>query len=249
VSVGRSGTIRIVIADDHALFRDGIRLIFETQSDLAVVGESGDSEGAVQTVTSARPDVLLLDVSMPGSGIVPTVDAIRRTVPGTRVVILTMYDDPRLVQTLLRLGVRGFLLKTASWQELVAVIRGVCADDDRVSLVISHESLTRGTEVTPASPLSVREHDVLELTAQGLSNMQIASRLALTEATVKRHLHNIFVKLKATSRLEAVNKAVAGSLIEPPLVIPRAGGSPVPTRAADARQVPWEPGARKRRPE
>jgi DNA-binding NarL/FixJ family response regulator len=203
------------LVDDHTLFREGVRQILETEDDLVVVGEAGDSEGAVQAAVRTRPDVLLLDVEIPGADVSVTVTTLRRVVPETRILILTMYDGPRLVRGLVRLGVRGYLLKSATRQELMSAIRGVCSDNSRVSLLVSPETLTL-SQVSGENPLSRRERDVLELAAQAMSNTQIASRLSLTEATVKRHMHNVFVKLRATSRIDAVNKATAASMISPP---------------------------------
>ncbi|MGA7808470.1 helix-turn-helix transcriptional regulator, partial [Bradyrhizobium sp.] len=117
-----------------------------------------------------------------------------------------MYEGPQLVQDLLAIGVRGYLLKSIHWQELVVAIRAVSADADRVVLGVSRESLRQVEQKSGIEMLSDREREVLHLVAQALSNSQIASRLSLTEATVKRHLRNIFVKLGAVSRLDAVNK-------------------------------------------
>ena len=211
--------IRVLLVDDHALFRDGIRGILKVQDDLVVVGEAGDSERALFLVAETHPDVVLLDVEIPGEKITSTVRRVRLLAPDTRVIILSMHDGPRLLRELLALGIRGYLLKSISWQELVSAIRSSWADPSRVILSVSPESLAGACEA--ASPLlSPREREVLELTAEAMSNSQIATRLSLTEATVKRHLHNIFAKLGAVSRIDAVNKARAASLIssERPLV-------------------------------
>jgi DNA-binding NarL/FixJ family response regulator len=204
--------ITILIVDDHALLREGLREILETQDDMVVVGEAGDSASAVSLVAEARPNVVLLDVEIPGEDVTATVHRIRTLSPDSKVIILSMYDGPQLLRSLLAAGVRGYLLKSVHRQELVAAIRSAHSDNGRVVLAVSQESLAQAQE--PASDvLSAREREVLELTAQALSNTQIASRLSLTEATVKRHLRNIFVKLGAVSRIDAVNKATAASLI------------------------------------
>jgi DNA-binding NarL/FixJ family response regulator len=211
--------IRVLLVDDHALFRDGIRGILKVQDDFVVVGEAGDSERALFLVAETHPDVVLLDVEIPGEKVTSTVRRVRLLAPDTRVIILSMHDGPRLLRELLALGIRGYLLKSISWQELVSAIRSSWADPSRVILSVSPESLAGACEA--ASPLlSPREREVLELTAEAMSNSQIATRLSLTEATVKRHLHNIFAKLGAVSRIDAVNKARAASLIssERPLV-------------------------------
>jgi DNA-binding NarL/FixJ family response regulator len=209
-----SEPITVVLVDDHALMREGLREILETQSDVLVVGEAGDSATAVAVVTEHQPRVVLLDVEIPGADVTDTVTQMRTNAPDSEIIILSMYDGPHLLQRLLALGIRGYLLKSVSRAELVSAVRNACTDDGRVILSVSRRSLAqvRGTTAT----LSPRELDVLRLAAQAMSNAQIASQLYLTEATVKRHLSNIFAKLGAVSRIDAVNKAVAASLIPPP---------------------------------
>jgi len=199
--------IAILLVDDHALFRDGLREILQTQRDMMVVGEAGDSAAAVALAGEKQPDIVLLDVEIPGSDVTTTVGQIRLRSPGSRVIILSMHEGPQLVQALLGAGIRGYLLKSIRWQELVVAIRAVHSDSDRVVLGVSRESLARVQQGSSPGTLSAREVEVLDLVAQALSNGQIASRLNLTEATVKRHLRNVFVKLGAVSRLDAVNKA------------------------------------------
>jgi DNA-binding NarL/FixJ family response regulator len=202
----------IVIIDDHAILRQGLREILRAQSDLAVVGEAGDSASAVAVVAEQRPDIVLLDVEIPGEEVTTTVARIHAISPGSRIIVLTMHEGPRLLASLLAVGIRGYLLKSAKWQNLVRAIRTVHTEEQRVVLEVSRESLLPVQEPS-AAVLSEREREVLELTAQALSNNQIAHRLGLSEATIKRHLHNIFAKLGAVSRIDAVNKAVAASLI------------------------------------
>lgn len=204
--------ITIVIVDDHALFREGLREILEGQQDLAVVGEAGTSNSALDIVGRMRPDIVLLDVEIPGEAAPQTVSSVRAMSPGTQVIILSMYDGPQMLRQLLAAGVRGYLLKTVHWQELVSAIRSVDNEPDRVVLAVSHESLAQ-IESAPSDFLTGKEREVLELVAQAYSNRQIATRLNTTEATVKRHLRNIFVKLGAVSRIDAVNRAIDASLI------------------------------------
>lgn len=201
-----SGTT-ILIVDDHALVREGLREILETQQDLHVVGEAADSDTTITLVAEQQPDIVLLDVEIPGSDVTATVAQIQDRSPGSRIIILSMYEGPQLVQTLIDAGIRGYLLKSIHWQELVVAIRAVRADNDRVVLGVSKESLRVVQQGPAPGNLSTRELEVLNLAAQALSNSQIAARLHLTEATVKRHLRNVFVKLGAVSRLDAVNKA------------------------------------------
>lgn len=207
-----SADISILIVDDHALLREGLREILEAQGDMTVVGEAGDSETAVRLVAEKRPEIVLLDVEIPGEDVTTTVSRMGALSPRSRVIILSMYDGPHLLRSVVAAGVRGYLLKTVHRQELVAAIRSAYRDDGRIVLAVSQESIAQA-QGPSADVLSNREREVLELTAQALSNTQIASRLGLAEATVKRHLRNIFVKLGAVSRIDAVNKAAAASLI------------------------------------
>lgn len=195
---------RILLVDDHALVREGLRGILETQEQMQVIGEAGDADAAVAMAATERPDIVLLDIEIPGGEAVSTIARIRQCSPETQIIILSMYEGPQLVHDLLATGIRGYLLKSVHWQELVVAIRAVRTDRDRVVLGVSRESLAGAHG---PGGLSAREREILDLVGQALSNGQIASRLSLTEATVKRHIRNIFVKLGAVSRIDAVNKA------------------------------------------
>ena len=201
------GHTTVLLVDDHALVCEGVRAILELQEDLHVVGQAGDSASSIALTADKRPDVILLDVEIPGGDAPTTVRKILNCSPRSRVIILSMYEGPELVDALLTAGVRGYLLKNVRWQELVTAIRAVVADDDRVVLGVSRESLRPTQPGIGGDTLSAREREVLALVGEALSNRQIASRLALTEATVKRHLRNIFIKLGAVSRMDAVKKA------------------------------------------
>jgi DNA-binding NarL/FixJ family response regulator len=197
----------ILIVDDHTLVREGVRGILETQKDLHVVGEASDSATTIAIAKDQQPDVVLLDVEIPGGEAASTVRQILECSPRSRVIILSMYEGPQLVDDLLTAGVRGYLLKSIHWEELVMAIRTVIADGDRIVLGVSRESLRPLRQGAGEEALSTREREVLALVGDALSNRQIAARLSLTEATIKRHLRNIFIKLGAVSRLDAVNKA------------------------------------------
>jgi DNA-binding NarL/FixJ family response regulator len=212
-----AGTVTILLADDHTILRETLRESLEIEDGFVVVGDVGDGPAAVRACVELEPDVVLLDIDMPGPPATATVRRLRAVAPRTRVIILSMYESPPFVQEMLQLGVRGYLSKGVSRQHLVSVIRSAVRDETGVQISLSRAgSAAPPGAARPESPLSDREIELLELVAQALSNRQIASRLAITEATVKRHLHNIFTKLGAVSRIDAVNKAVAGSLITPP---------------------------------
>jgi DNA-binding NarL/FixJ family response regulator len=189
------------------LVREGLRAILETQQDLHVIGEAADGAMTLTLAAELQPDIVLLDVDIPGGEVTATVAQIRDRSPRSRVIILSMYEGPQLVQALIEVGIRGYLLKSVHWQELVVAIRAVRDDNDRIILGVSRESLRDAPQEPAPGNLSARELEVLNLAAQALSNSQIAARLHLTEATVKRHLRNVFAKLGAVSRIDAVNKA------------------------------------------
>jgi DNA-binding NarL/FixJ family response regulator len=204
--------ITILLVDDHAIVRDGLRQMLEAQNDMVVVGEAGDSAEAARLAGERQPDIVLLDIEIPGQDVTVTVKRIHALTPPPKVIILSMYDGPHLVRQLLDLGIRGYLLKSVHRPELLAAIRTVHTEPDRAVLAISRKSIAQaqaGTETL----LSYRERQVLELAAQALSNTQIATRLNITEPTVKRHLRNIFAKLGAVSRIDAVNKAAEASML------------------------------------
>jgi DNA-binding NarL/FixJ family response regulator len=206
--------VRILLVDDHTLFRDGLKEILATVEDFDVVGEAGDAGEAVSGAARIIPDVVLLDVQLPGGDVTSTVRRIRQVSPHTRVIILSMYDSAELLHGLLALGISGYLVKNATRHELVSAIRSSLDRDGRVVLSVSRHAIAPHNR--PATPLSPRELEVLALAGQAMSNAQIARQLFLTEATVKRHLRNIFGKLEAVSRIDAVNKAIEAGLLPAP---------------------------------
>ncbi|MCC5476907.1 response regulator [Streptomyces barringtoniae] len=223
--------IRIVLADDHQLLRGALADILHLDESFEVVAEVGDGAAAVEKARALQPDVVLLDVEMPHNDPPRTVERIIAASPRTRVIVLTMHDDdPVLIRTLVAHRISGFLHKGVSRNELVGAIREAVTSPDRVTISASREAIlgvSRATDLPAAAeddgtatspkegPLSVRELQVLTYVGTALSNRQIATRLDITETTVKRHLRNIFRKLGATSRLDAYNKAVAASLLTP----------------------------------
>uniref|UniRef100_A0AAU3GZ35 Response regulator transcription factor n=1 Tax=Streptomyces sp. NBC_01401 TaxID=2903854 RepID=A0AAU3GZ35_9ACTN len=209
-----NGVARVVLVDDHALVREGVREILESQDDIMVVGEAANSSDAISHVAGLRPDVVLLDIELPGGEPTDTVSRMRALSPSSKIIILSMYDGPQLLRRLINAGVRGYLLKSVDGQELLAAVRSVHRGADRMVLAVSRDSLAQ-MQCASESVLSTRESEILGLVAQAMSNSQIASRLVISEATVKRHLRNVFAKLGAVSRIDAVNKATDASLITP----------------------------------
>jgi DNA-binding NarL/FixJ family response regulator len=205
-----------VIADDHTLFRQGVAKLLTTDSACAVVGEAATGDETMALVEQQRPDVLLLDVQMPGPGAAAVITRLRRTVPDTRIVVLSMYESPVIVHELLDLGASAYLLKSIAREELIAAVHSVARDRETVLLTVSRYTIEGLDRPWPGdSPLSARELEVLGLAAQALSNSQIASRLLIREATVKRHLTNVYAKLGAVSRVDAIRKAGAARVIAP----------------------------------
>jgi DNA-binding NarL/FixJ family response regulator len=206
--------IRILVSDDHTLFREGIIEILAHEPDLTVVAEASSGPAAIAEARRTSPDVVVLDVEMPGPSAEEIVKLLLRAVPRLRIVVLTMHDDPGLIERLMTSGAHAYVVKGAGRAELLGAIRSVMNSEEHVVIWASRESVTRLREPA-ASPLSPRELEVLTAVSGGLSNAQIAARLFITEGTVKRHLTNIYMKLEVTARMNAINKAIAMGLIAP----------------------------------
>ena len=208
------GRIRVVLADDHTMFRQGIKEMLSTDERIEVVGEAENGREAVALVRELKPDIAILDVQMPVMGAAEAMERMLSLSPPPKVLIVTMYDNPHLVRELLARGASGYLVKSASLEELVAAVRAAAVKDssgqreENVILVVPREVLERVDERTQGEP-SGRELEILLLAARGLSNRQIAASLSLSEATVKRHLANLYAKLNVGSRGEAARKALS----------------------------------------
>lgn len=215
--------IRIVLADDHALVREGTRRLLETESDVAVVGEAASGEEAIEAARRLHPDIAIVDIAMPGIGGIEATRAIKRECPGTAVLILSAYDDEPYLMALLDAGAAGFLLKTVHGQELLTAVRAIARGEPVLQPSLAEKAMRRlSTHADLQEPgmsreragekLSEREFEVLKLAARGLPNKEIAARLGLSVRTVHSHLANIFLKMQVGSRTEAVLLALRQGL-------------------------------------
>jgi len=209
------GKIRILIADDHAVVREGTRQILEQEPDLDVVAEAADGEEAVRLADSSKPDVAIIDIAMPKVDGVEATKQVKALHPDIAVLILTAYDDDQFVFGLLEAGAAGYLLKSVRGRELVDAVRRIHAGESVLHPTIARKVLNRFvpspdklTRQKPSEVLSDREMDVLKLAAKGLSNQDIANNLCLSLRTVQAHLGHIFNKLQVSSRTEAVVHAL-----------------------------------------
>jgi DNA-binding NarL/FixJ family response regulator len=209
-----TGAISVVLVDDHALFREGVAELLANDPAFHVVAQGSNGAEALALVTEHRPDVVLVDVEMPGPSARATVGRLRQEHPDTRVIVLTMHDKPELVRELLDQGASAFLVKTITRLELIAAVSSVVTSGGNVLLSVSRRTVDQlDNHQTPDVALSARELEVLGLAALALSNAQIGKRLRITEGTVKRHLTTIYAKLGATSRVDAIRKAITARLI------------------------------------
>jgi DNA-binding NarL/FixJ family response regulator len=216
-------SVRVLIADDQALVRGGFRMILEAKDDMEVVGEAGDGAEAVALVDELRPDVVLMDVRMPGVDGIEATRRIAASGSSARIVILTTYDVDEYVFAALRAGASGFLLKVVRPPELTEAIRIVARGDALLAPGVTRRLLDRFAGVLPdgaARPrdldeLTDREVEVLRFVALALSNAEIASRLVLTEATVKTHVSSVLRKLGLRDRVQAVVFAYDVGLVRP----------------------------------
>ena len=208
----RGDHIKVLLVDDHTLFREGIVEIFDAEEGMEVAGEAANGQEAIELAAEVKPDVVLLDVEMPLMGAEQAVCRILCTSPCSKILVLTMYDEPRLVRKLLMLGAHGYLVKNATREELVAAVHTVHRVEDHIVLSVSRSTAAR-LEGSEQSVLSSRELEVLLLISRAMSNSQVASRLHISEGTVKRHLTNIYAKLGVSSRADAAKKALSSGLL------------------------------------
>jgi len=199
--------IRVVVADDHDLVRQGIRAFLQTQDDIDIVGEAADALAAIELCAREQPDVALLDMVMPGGGGVEAVRQIAQRAPNTRSVILTSFDRESEIRAALEAGVLSYVLKDVAASELADTIRKAQRNEavlhPRAAAVLMHSLRQRHGDGSGIHALSQREREVLELIAAGMSNAQIAERLGIGEKTVKSHVSNLLSKLELSDRTQA----------------------------------------------
>ncbi len=207
--------IKVLIADDHALFREGTHSLIGHEKDMEVVGEACDGEETIKLVTELHPHVVLMDIAMPKVNGIEATRRIKADFPSTAVLILTAYDNDQYIIALLEAGAAGYLLKNVSGSDLVNAIRAVYAGEAVLHPAIAQKVFSRlgstgreSHEPTQHDELSEREMEILRLAAKGMSNQDIATQLYLSRRTVQAHLANIFRKMDVGSRTEAVLQAL-----------------------------------------
>jgi DNA-binding NarL/FixJ family response regulator len=208
--------IKVLLADDHHMVRAGIRQLLESATDIQVIAEAGDGEEAQTLIQKHKPDVAVLDIQMPKASGIEVTRWVRSHIPEVGVLILTAYDDEPYVMAVLQAGANGYVLKTASANELIQAVRDVHEGKSALDPAITRKlmsNLFKGTEKKIIDPLTDRELDVLRLAAKGFTNKAIGVQLSISDRTVQGHLAHIFAKLQANSRTEAVMRGVSLGLI------------------------------------
>ncbi len=205
--------IRILIADDHALFREGLGALLSSIPDAEVVGEAATGEEAVSRAAQLQPDVMLMDIQMPGINGIEATRRIVRERPDVGIIVVTMFEDDDSVFAAMRAGARGYVLKGADQEEILKVIRAVAAGEAHFGPEIARRLMNffaapKPSAVVEAFPdLTAREREILDLIARGHNNQEIASRLYLSPKTIRNHVSNIFAKLQVADRAQAIVRA------------------------------------------
>ena len=213
--------IRVILADDHAVVRQGIRQFLETGSNIAVVAEASDGLEAVQLIREHRPDVAVLDIQMPGQSGIEVTRTLRAERFPVGILILTAFDDEPYIRAVLQAGANGYVLKTADAQEIVEAVQAVNEGKSALDPTIARKLLSQLARpeavMTSVEPLTERELEVLRLAAKGYTNKAIGAQLSISDRTVQGHLAKIYDKLHSASRTEAVMRGVTLGLIPPVL--------------------------------
>ena len=228
-------SIRVILVDDHAILRAGLRRVLEAEPDIEVVGEAESADRAVFEALSSKPDVVVMDVVMPGKSGIEGMPAVLQAVPEAKVLVLSMQDDPHYVREAFEVGAAGYVLKEAADTEVVGAVRAVAAGERYVHPTLGARLVAAEAEErkrAEADPLSEREREVLRLLALGHTNQEIAKMLYISVRTAETHRAHIMQKLRLSSRAELVRYALENGLIEGRLGLPQA-----PAVAAAARSV------------
>jgi len=214
--MGSAEPIRVLLVDDHAVVREGLRAFLELQDGIEVAGEAADGEEAIDAAVRLRPDVVLMDLVMPRLDGVAAMRALRERVPGARVVVLTSFlDDDKLLPAL-RAGAAGYLLKNAPPQDLARAVRAAHAGEALLDPVVAARLVdTLAGDEEPLDRLTPREREVLQLIGRGFPNKRIARELDISEKTVKTHVGHVLAKLGVTDRTQAAVAAVRAGLVDP----------------------------------
>jgi two-component system nitrate/nitrite response regulator NarL len=216
--------LRILLADDHVLFRKGMIALLAARPDMQVVGEASDGLEAIALARATTPDIVLLDIHMPRCSGLEAIPHILRESPSTRIVMLTVSEEDRDLFTAIRNGAFGYLLKDMEPQQLFDLLEGVRRGEAPIAGVMATKILSEFRQITPSSapsteslaPLTTREAEVLRLVANGATNREVADALSITENTVKVHLRNILEKLHLQNRIQASAYAIRKGLADPP---------------------------------
>jgi DNA-binding NarL/FixJ family response regulator len=209
--------IAVLIVDDHAVVRTGLRLLIEREEDMECIGEAGSADEAVREARRQQPDVILLDVVMPGKSGIEAAPELRRVAPGAKLLVLSMQDDPSYVREAFAAGAMGYVLKEAADAELVAAVREVAAGGRYVHPALGARLAAAEAEArarAEADPLSEREREVLRLLALGHTNQEIAKMLYISVRTAETHRAHIMQKLRLSTRAELVRHALESGLLD-----------------------------------
>jgi DNA-binding NarL/FixJ family response regulator len=204
---------RVLVADDHALFRNGLKAILANAEGFEVVGEAATGEEVVEKVAQAQPDIVLMDIRMPGINGIETTRRVLERTPRVGVVVVTMLEDDDSVFAAMRAGARGYILKGADAEEVLKVVAAVAEGEAHFGSEIAKRLIAFFSAPKPAAPseafpeLTAREAEVLDLIAQGRSNAEIAKRLYLSQKTVRNHVSHVFLKLQVANRAQAIVRA------------------------------------------
>jgi len=212
------GTIRILVADDHTVVRDGLTAMLGRQGDFSVVGEAKNGREAVESARSLQPDIILMDLRMPEMDGVEAMRQIRSADANVKFIVLTTFDTDEYIFDAIEAGAKGYLMKDTSREKLFQAIHAVHQGESLIEPGVASKLLDRFAELSrgaaPADVLSQREMEVLGLMAEGAGNKAIAADLSIAESTVKTHVANIFQKLEVSGRTDAVTKAIRKGIIK-----------------------------------